>query len=107
MNTFVLLPFQESMAQRGACEHNQWRGYMTVFVVNHGIIKSICILTWDIFPMIKFDIDTPWDCFYQEVNFTLAIHQQLLTLSAWDLGPVHHVPHTLLCCPWVIEYNGI
>ena len=38
MNAFVLLPVQESMAQRGAGKHDQWRGYMTVLDVNHGII---------------------------------------------------------------------
>jgi hypothetical protein len=45
MNAFVLLPLQESMAQRGAGKHDQWRGYMTVLVVNHEIMKSISILT--------------------------------------------------------------
>jgi len=73
MNTFVLLPLQESMVQRGAGKHNQWRGYMTVLVVNHGIIKSISILTAVIRPMIKFDVDKPRDCFHQEVKWTLAI----------------------------------
>jgi len=55
MNTFVLLPLLESMAQRGAGKHDQWRGYMTVLVVNHGIIKSISILPAVIRPMMKFD----------------------------------------------------
>jgi len=73
MNTFVLLPLQESMAQRGAGKHDQWRGYMTVLVVNHGIMKSISILTAVIRPMIKFDVVTPRDCFRQEVKWTLAI----------------------------------
>jgi hypothetical protein len=73
MNTFVLLPFQASMAQRGACEHNQWRGYMTVFVVNHGILKSINILTAVIYLMIKLDVDTPRDSLGQQVKWTLAI----------------------------------
>jgi hypothetical protein len=73
MNTFVLLPLQESMAQRGACKHNQWRGYMTVLVVNHGIVKSISILTVVIGRMIKFDVDKPRYCFCQEVKWTLAI----------------------------------
>ena len=73
MNTFVLLPLQESMAQRGACKRDQWRGYMTVLVVNHGIIESISILIVVIRPMIKFDVDKPWDCFRQEVKWTLAI----------------------------------
>jgi hypothetical protein len=73
MNAFVLLPLQESMAQDGAGKHDQWRGYMTVLVVNHGIIKSICILTTVIRPMIKFDVDKPRDCFRQDVKWTLAI----------------------------------
>jgi len=73
MNTFVLLPLQESMAQRGACKHDQWRGYMTVLVVNHGIVKSISILTAVIRLTIKFDVDKPRDCFRQEVKWTLAI----------------------------------
>jgi hypothetical protein len=73
MNTIVLLPLQESMAQRSAGKHDQWRGYMTVLVVNHGIVKSISILTAVIRPMIKFDVDKPRDCFRQEVKWTLAI----------------------------------
>jgi len=63
MNTFVLLPLQESMAQCGAYKHDQWRGYMTAVVVNHEMIKSISILTAVICPMIKFDVDKRWDCF--------------------------------------------
>jgi hypothetical protein len=73
MNIFVLLPLQESMVQCGAGKHDQWPGYMTVLVVNHGIIKSISILTAVIRPMIKFDVDKLWDCFRQEVKWTLAI----------------------------------
>jgi len=73
MNTFDLLPLQESMAQRSAGKHDQWRGYMTVLVVNHGIVKSISILTAVIRLMIKFDVDKPRDCFRQEVKWTLAI----------------------------------
>jgi len=73
MNTFVLLPLQESMAQRGAGKHDQWRGYMTVLVVNHGIIKSISIPTMVIRPMINFDVDKPRECFRQEAKSTLAI----------------------------------
>jgi hypothetical protein len=73
MITFAHLPLQESMAQHGAGKHDQWRGYMTVHVVNHGIIKSISILTAVIRPMRTFDVDTPWDCFRQEVQCTLAI----------------------------------
>jgi hypothetical protein len=55
MNTFVLLPLQESVAQSGAGKHDQWRGYLTVLGFNHGIIKSISILTAVIRTMIKFD----------------------------------------------------
>jgi hypothetical protein len=73
MNTFVLLPLHQSMAQRGACKHDQWQGYMTVLVINHGIIKPISILTVVIRKMIKFDVDKPRDCFRQEVQWTLAI----------------------------------
>jgi hypothetical protein len=61
------------MAQRGARKHDQWRGYMTVRVVNHGIIKCITILTAVIRLMIKFDVDKLRDCFRQEVKWTLAI----------------------------------
>ena len=46
---------------------------MIVLVVNLGIVKCISILTEDIRPMIKFDVDTPQDCFCQEVKWTLAI----------------------------------
>jgi len=73
MNAFVLLPLQESMAQRGAGKHDQWRGYMTVLIVNHGIIKSISILTAVIRPMIKCDVDKLRDCFRKEAMWTLAI----------------------------------
>jgi len=73
MNTFVLLPLQESMVQYGAGEHDQRRGYMTVLVVNHGIINSISILTAVICPMIKLDPDKPQDWFHPEVKRTLAV----------------------------------
>jgi len=73
MNTFVLLPLQESIVQSGAGKHDQWREYMTVLVVNHGSIKSIRILTVVIRWMIKFDVDKLRDCFLQEVEWTLAI----------------------------------
>jgi len=73
MNTFVLLPLQESMAQCSAGKLDQWRGYMTVLLVNHGIIQSISILTAVIRLMIKFDVDTPRDRLCQEVKWTLAI----------------------------------
>jgi len=84
------------MALRGACEHDQWQGYMTILAIKHGIIKSISILTAVICPMIKFDVDKPLDCFHQEVKWMLAISYQLWTLSALDLDRVHHLPHSLL-----------
>ena len=62
------------MAQRGAGKHDQWRGYMTVLVINHGIIKSISVLTAVIRLMIKFDVDKPRDCFRHKVKWTLAIY---------------------------------
>jgi hypothetical protein len=95
MNTFVLLPLQESMARCSAGKHDPWRWYITVLVVNHGIIKSISILTAVIRPMMKFDVDKLWDCFRQEVKWMLAIRWQLSTLSALDLDCVHHLPHAL------------
>jgi len=85
MNTFVLLTLQESMWHCGACKHDQWRGYMTIHVVNHGIIKSISILTEVIRPMIKPEVDKPQDYFCQDVQWTLEISYQLLTLSVLDL----------------------
>jgi hypothetical protein len=77
MNTFVLLPLSESMAQRGAGKHDGWQGYMTVLVINHGIIKFISILTAVICPMIKFDLDEPLVCFRHKFNWMLADRQQL------------------------------
>jgi hypothetical protein len=67
MNTFVLLPLKESVVQRGAGKHDQWRGYTTILGVNHGIVQSISIRTADIRPMIKLDVDKPRDCFRLEV----------------------------------------
>jgi len=96
MSAFVLLPLQQSMAQRSAGKHDQQQGYMTLIFVNHGMMKSISRLTTVIRPMIKFHLDTLWDCFRREVQWTLAICQQLSTLSALDLDRVHHLPHALL-----------
>jgi hypothetical protein len=96
MSTFVLLPLQESMVKRGACKHDQLRGYMTILVVNHGIIKSISKLTAVIRPMIKSDVDKQRDCLCQEVKWQLAICYPLSPLSALDLDPVHHLAHALL-----------
>jgi hypothetical protein len=96
VDTFVLLPLQESMAQCGAGNNDHWRGNMTVLVVNHGIVKSISILTAVIRPMIKFDVDQPRDCFRQEVKWTQAMRWQLSTLSGLDLDCVHHLPHAQL-----------
>jgi len=96
MNIFVLLLVEESMVQRDAFTHDQWRGYMTVLVVNHEIIKSLSILTAVIQQMLKVDVDKPQDCFRQGVKWTLAIRFQLSTLSALDLDRIHHLPHALL-----------
>jgi hypothetical protein len=49
------------MAQHGASKRDQWQGYMTVLVVNHGIIESISILATVIRMMMKFDLDKLWD----------------------------------------------
>jgi hypothetical protein len=68
---------------------------MTVFVVNHGIIKSTILLTVGIRLMIKFNVDLPQDWFRNELKWMLAIREQLLTFSALDLGCVHHLPHAL------------
>jgi hypothetical protein len=96
MNAFLLWPLQESMAQPGAGIHDQWEGYMTILVINIGIIKSISILTGVIGQMEKFHADILQDCFCQEVQWTLAIRYQLSTLSALHLDCVHHIAHTLL-----------
>jgi hypothetical protein len=95
MNTCILLPVQESRVQRGAGKHDWWRGYMTLLVVNHGIIKSIPILTTVIHQMTTFDVDKPWDCFSQEVKWMLAIRSQHSTLPALDLDHVHYLPPAL------------
>jgi len=96
MNTFILLLLLESMAQCGAGKHAQWRGYMTILVVNHGIMISISILTAGILPTIKFDVNELWDCVRQEVKWMLGIRYQLSTLSVLDLNCVHYFPHSLL-----------
>jgi hypothetical protein len=95
MNTFVLLQLQESVTQCGAGKQDQWRGYITVLVVNQGIIKSISIYTAVIHPMIKFDVDKPWDCFHQEVKWTLAIRYQLSTLSLGWIWTAYTTFHML------------
>jgi hypothetical protein len=61
------------MAECGAGKHGLFGGYMTVLVVNHGIMKSISILTAVIHPLVRCHVDTMWDCFRQEVQLTLAI----------------------------------
>ena len=94
MNTFVLLPLQESMAQCGAGNHDQWRGYITILVINHGIIKSISILTAVIRPKINFDVDKPRDSFRPEVRWTLAIVSSFGLSLCW-IWAVYTVFHTL------------
>jgi len=68
MNTFVVLPFQESIKQCRAGQHDQWQGYMTVHVVNHRIDKSMSILTMVIRWVIKYDVDLHQDSVCQEVK---------------------------------------
>ena len=51
------LPFQESMAQHRPDKHDQWWEYMSVLVVNDGIIKSINKLTVVIRWMIQRNVD--------------------------------------------------
>jgi len=96
MNNIVLLPLQESMAHHSTAKHDQLQGYITVLVINQGIIKSFTINTSVIRQIIKFDVDNLWDCFPQEARWTLAICYQLSTLSALDLGCIHHLPHAML-----------
>jgi hypothetical protein len=96
MNTFVLLALQESLVQCSAGKHDQWRGYMTVLVVNLGIKESISLLTAVIHLMIKVVLDKLRDCFCQEVQWMLAICYQLATFSALHLCRVHHLPQALL-----------
>jgi len=69
---------------------------MTVLLVNRGITISMSILNKVIRPMIKFDVDTPWDCFHQKVQWALAIRWQFSTLSGLDFDHEHHLPHALL-----------
>jgi len=69
---------------------------MTFLAVNYGITKSFIILTAVIRLMVKFEVDTPQDCFCLEVKWTLAIRWQHSTLSALDLGCLYHLPHALL-----------
>jgi hypothetical protein len=79
------------MGQCGAGKHDQWRGYMTILVINDETIKSISILTVVIRLIIKFDVDNPRECSRLEVKWMLAIHLQLLALSALDLDCVHYL----------------
>jgi len=69
---------------------------MTVLVIHDGIITSISILTAVIGPMTKLDVDKLRDCVRQQVEWTLAIHYQLSTLTALYLDRVHDLPYTLL-----------
>jgi len=49
----------------------------------------------DIRPMMKIDVEKLPDCSHLEVLGTLAICEHLLTISAFDLDHVHHLPHAL------------
>jgi hypothetical protein len=105
MNTYVQLPLQGSMAQRGACKHDQCQGNMTIHVVNHGVIKSISTHPTVIRPLTEFDVDSTGDCLRHEVKWTLDIRYELSTLPALDLDHVHHFPHALLPEKKLIVYQ--
>jgi len=60
-NRLCSFALQQSMAQHGAGQHDQWQGYSTVLAINHGIMISIGILTAVICPVMKFDVGKPWD----------------------------------------------
>jgi len=84
------------MAQCGAGKHDQWQGYMTVLIVNVGIVKLFSNIPADICLMIKFDVHKPPDCFRLEVMGTQALCLQLSTLSTLALGCIHDLPKALL-----------
>jgi hypothetical protein len=69
---------------------------MTVLVVNHGIIKSISILTMVVRSMMKSDVDTASACFCRELQVIQANFKLVSTHSALDLDRVHNLPHALL-----------
>jgi hypothetical protein len=73
MDTFVLCPLEESMTQHGACHHGLCQRYMTILVINHGITKSIRILTMVIHPRITLGVDISHDCFRHEVRYSFAM----------------------------------
>jgi len=52
--------------QCGAGEHDQWPGYMTVLVIDYGIVILISRLTAVICWMIKFGVPKCQDCISQE-----------------------------------------
>jgi len=81
---------------------------MTVLVINHGIIKSISILTAIIHPIIKFDVDKQQNCFHQEVKWTLAIHSQLRLSLGW-ISTTYTTFHTLCFRKMllIVRYVGI
>jgi hypothetical protein len=73
MNNIVFLPPQESMVHHSAGIQCQWKGYMTVLVVNHEMIISITILTMVICEMTKFDVDTARDWLHLEITWIMVI----------------------------------
>jgi len=74
MNTFVLLPHQESQALCSAGKHDQWPGYMTVLVVNHGIWKSFCLHNTVIHKRGKCVVDMQRNCSSQDWTWVVAIN---------------------------------
>jgi hypothetical protein len=90
------LRLQESMAKHSAGYHDQWKRYMTVFVIKHGMIQSVRTLATVYRPRKRFDIDTLQDIISYEGNWALVIFQQLFTFAALHLNRVYHLPHALL-----------
>jgi hypothetical protein len=66
---------------------------MAVIDINDGIIECISILTADIHPMMKFDVDKPRDSLSHEITWVLAIVYQWSNRSALDFDRGHHLPH--------------
>jgi hypothetical protein len=67
--------------------------------------KSISMLTMINRSMIQYDVDEPSDWFRREVNWMLAIHEQLPTLFALDLDRVHHLLYTLLLQKYTYSFQ--
>jgi hypothetical protein len=82
--------------QHAAGNHEQSQGFVTILVINNGIITYISILTVGICHMTIFHIDKPQESFLQEVKWTLAICSELSTHSGLDLCCIRHLAHALI-----------